>query len=170
MLINNTRRPLARATAAGLLAVSVLGVAGCGEEDNATVEDIQEEVPPEDASLAYDGVFDSKFFNDVNQYEDEQVKLSTEVAGVMPDSEHAFTIGSGDVEPLLVVSTDQMSDLEAGSPVAVTGTVHTAFELSTVEENTGVDLQDELFDEFTNEIYIEASTIDTSVSAEDAEG
>ncbi|HET7329083.1 MAG TPA: hypothetical protein VFJ14_17570 [Nocardioidaceae bacterium] len=155
-------RPVARTVVAGMFAFSALGVTACsetsGDEAGTSVEDVQEEAVTDD--LAYQGAFDNEFLTDLDGYEGQQVTVSADVDEVISD--HAFTIAGGDVEPLLVVSADEMNDLQAGNVVSVTGTVHTAFDLPAVEEQMGTDLEDDRFADWGQEPYIEASGVDTS--------
>jgi hypothetical protein len=70
------------------------------------------------------------------------------------------------VEPLLVVGAEETAELEPDLAVAVTGTVQQAFDLPRVEEDLGVDLNDELFEQWDGEPYIVAETVDTAVPAD----
>lgn len=153
-----------------MFAVSALGLTACGGDDTAgpetgtDVEDIQEE---DVAAGPYDGVYDSAFYEDIESYEGEEVTVSADVNEII--SSTSFTIAGTedtDVESLLVVSATEVSGLEPDLTVAVTGTVQKAFDLPTVEEDLGVDLDDPLYEAYDQEPYIEATMIDTSVPAD----
>jgi len=81
----------------------------------------------------------------------------------------AFTIAGIEdtgVEDLLVISAGSMNGVEPNGTVQVTGTVHQSFELATVEEELNIDLDDSLYEQWDAKPYIEASSVDTSVNAE----
>lgn len=172
-------RPLARTAVAGVFAVSALSLTACSEdtagpETGTDVEDVQEEdVVEEDveedvaADGPYDGLYDTAFYDDINSYVGEEVTLSADVNEVISSS--SFTIAGTDdtdVEALLVVSATEVTDLEPDLTVAVTGTVEQAFDLTTVEEDLGVDLDDDLYDAWDQEPYLVASSVDTSVASD----
>lgn len=162
----------------GALSLAALGLAGCGTsgpETGTDVEDIQEENPVEEttaeettaAGTMYDGVYDQGFYDDLDSYEGQTVTVSAEVNEVISPS--SFTIAGTDettVEALLVVHDTQLSELQPELTVKVTGTVHKAFDLPTVEEETGLDLEDELYEQWNGEPYIQATEVDTSVAAD----
>lgn len=167
-LKHKTRRA---SVTAGILAMSALGLTACnddtaGPETGTDVEDIQEE---DEAALdPYDGPYDTTFYDDIDSYVGEEVTVSADINEVITPS--SFVIAGTedtDVEPLLVVSADEVSGLEKDLTVAVTGTVHEAFDLTTVEEDLETDLDDDLYDAWDTEPYIEATSIDTSVAAEE---
>ncbi|HET7315571.1 hypothetical protein [Salinisphaera sp.] len=154
-------------TAAGIFALAAaLGLAACdsttGGEKDASVQDIQNE--DAGSSYAYAGSYNSGFYGNLDSYEGKQVSVSADVGKVV--SKHAFTMAGGDVEPLLIVSANEEKNLAQGSTAKVTGTVHTAFDLTTVEDEVGVDLQDNLFNQWGQEPYIVATSIDTNPKTE----
>lgn len=183
-----------KTAAASILPFAALGLAGCGSdtagtEEGADVEEVQDEAaaavdeePVDDESasgepmeddaeaLVYDGVYDTAFYDDYNSYVGEKVTVSAEVDNII--SNMAFTIaGTEDttVEPLLIMHKGEVKELQAGLAVAVTGTVKEGFDLPTVEEEMGVDLDDSVFEDWDGENYIKASSIDTSVDADASE-
>lgn len=164
-----TRSRLLKPAATAGLAVSMLGLTACSEdtagpETGTDVADIQEE----DVVEPYDGVYDSEFYDDVESYDGEEVTVSADVNEVV--SSTSFIIAGTDdtaVEPLLVVHDGEMTELEPDLTVAVTGTVHQTFDLPTVEEDMGLDLDDGLYEEFDAQPYIEATSIDTSVASDE---
>ena len=166
--------PFTKLVIAGTLALSPLAMTACGDdtagpEEGASVGDIQEE----DADVAdetadgYDGVYDTDFYDGVDSYVGEEVTVSAEVNEILtPES---FTIAGTDessVESLLIVGATGSDSLEAGNPVQVTGTVEEAFDLATVEDDLGVDLDDALYEDYDAEPYIMASDVSTSVPEE----
>lgn len=168
--------------------VLMLVLAGCeqgtdGPEAGATVEDIQEqfaafeedlgaledrigalEAGAEEVDAADDVIDDAPaadeaFFDDVQSYVGQQVTVSAEVESIIDT--HAFTL-DGPREPLLVVSATGSGDselVEDGSVVKVTGTVQESFNVADVEEEFGIDLDDELFEDFGDEHYIVADQV-----------
>lgn len=178
MLLNRRTHPVRTTAAAGILAISALGLTACGDDTSGTetgadVEDIQEEGVEEegveeDAVVdPYVGLYDTAFYEDLDTYVGEEVTVSADVNEIL--SPMSFTIaGTEDtsVESLLIVSASEMNDLESGLAVEVTGTVHEAFDLPTVESEMDVDLDDELYSEWDGEPYIEATAVDTSVEVD----
>ncbi|HET7303856.1 MAG TPA: hypothetical protein VFJ12_04800 [Segeticoccus sp.] len=155
-----------RASAAGAAAaVMLLGVSACGDSTSgAELGTTVQEVQHEDADAAYDGDYDAAFYREMGSYAGQEVTLSADVNRIVSD--HAFTLAGGDVEELLVVSADRTAQLQPDSPVKVTGTVHTAFDLPAVEDQVGADLDDQSFDEWGQEPYVEATDIDSSTDTE----
>lgn len=156
-----------RTALASVLTLSAFGVTACGDtagdEEGTSVEDIQEEdqevdpdvdadadvdtEPSGDADWAFQGDYDADFVDSTNDYVGEQVLVSADVNEVLSDN--AFTIAGTDdttVDEMLVIGTDANPMLDSDVAVSVTGTVQESFDLPTVEENLGVDLDDELFE------------------------
>lgn len=80
----------------------------------------------------------------------EAVSLSGTVAEVLGERTFVFA-PSADAEPLLVIVVSDEApspDLAAESTVTVTGAVVAAFFLEDVEKETGLDLDDDLLDEY----------------------
>lgn len=167
-----------RLAAVSLLSAAAFGLTACGTagpETGADVEDVQEgEVvettgPAEDvAAEPYVGPYDTAFYDEAVTYAGEEVTLSAEVNTVL--SPTAFTIAGTDdttVSPLLVISGEQMTDLEEGQAVQVTGIVHEAFDLPQVEEEMAEELDDDLFADYDGQPYIEATDVSTDVPAEE---
>lgn len=161
-LINRPGRT--RKAAAALLAASTLGLTACsgtaGDEAGTDVEDIVED----DAAAAdgpFEGPYDTAFYEDLDSYAGEEVTLSADVNEVI--TETAFTIAGTDdttVEALLVVGATEVADLAPEVTVEVTGTVQQAFVLEEAEEELGIDLDDALFDEWEQEPYVVAETVE----------
>lgn len=163
---------------AGILPFAAVGLVGCnstsGTEEGADVEDVvEEEAPAEEAPAEdmaagpYDGVYDQTFYDEMDSYVGEEVILSADVNEII--SPTSFTIAGTDdttVEALLVVSAEEMSEVTPGLTVEVTGIVQEAFDLPTVEEELGIDLDDAAFEDWDGEPYVEATAIDTSVDAD----
>ncbi|MFC4903016.1 hypothetical protein [Kocuria oceani] len=157
-----------RTLAAGLFAVAGLGLAGCGSEGpetGADVEDVTDgEVVESSAAatedpgamaLAYEGDYNQDFYDEVTTYTGQQVTLSAEVSEtISPDT---FAI-AGAVDPLLIVEEQEIPPLDDGQVVQVTGTVQEGFDVAGVEQELGVDLEDEAFTEFEGEPYIMATS------------
>ncbi|KQO02140.1 hypothetical protein ASF21_16070 [Arthrobacter sp. Leaf234] len=153
--------------------MAAFGLVGCnstsGTEEGADVEDIVEEEPVVDEADAgpYDGVYDQGFYDDVDTYVGEEVTVSADVNEIL--SPMSFTIAGTDdttVDALLVLHDTELPEVTAGLTVGVTGTVQEAFDLPTVEEEMGVDLDDAAFEDWDGEPYIEATSVDTSLDAD----
>ncbi|MEX5295323.1 hypothetical protein QYM41_08580 [Kocuria sp. CPCC 205268] len=161
-------RRTARMLAAGMAAVAGIGLAGCGSEgpeSGTDVEDVTDgevvessAAATEDAgamALAYEGDYNQDFYDDVTTYTGQQVTLSAEVSEtISPD---AFAI-AGAVDPLLIVESQEIPPLDDGQVVQVTGTVQEGFDVVSVEEELGVDLEDEAFADFEGDPYIMATS------------
>lgn len=162
-----------RMLATGLFAVAGLGLAGCGEEEPVVEEPVVEEpvtgeatteAAPEPTTegematgeMAYEGPYDQAFVDDMDTYMGQGVTLTGEVnETITPD---AFTIGP-DVDPLLVIETNEdIPPVDPGQQVQVTGTVEQVFDIVAVEEDYGIDLDDELFVAYESEPYLVADT------------
>lgn len=167
MLRSTRTNPFAKTAVAGIFALSALGLSACGDtagsEAGTDVEDIQEE-----AADGYDGVYDSDFYDDVESYDDQEVTVSADVNEVLDIS--AFTIAGTDdttVDPLLVISVDEATEIDEGTAVAVTGTVHQSFDFAMVEEEMEFDFDESVFEGWAGEPYIVASSIDDTVAEDE---
>ncbi len=92
--------------------------------------------------------------HDTDEYVGETVTISDEVEEGLLTS-HAFWLGD---EKLLVVSPKPLSDVFVETTAYVSGEVR-RFDLGTVEGTTGVDLDDERFQEFNGEPFILAEVV-----------
>lgn len=168
---------LKRLAALSIAPMAIVGLVGCnstsGTEEGADVEDIVEEEPvaEEPAGDAdagpYDGVYDQGFYDDMDSYVGEEVTVSADVNEILTPM--SFTIAGTDdttVEALLVLHDKELPEVTPGLTVGVTGTVQKAFDLPTVEEEMGVDLDDAAFEDWGGEPYIEAASVDTSLDAD----
>lgn len=166
----NRQTRMRKAAVLSILPVTVVGLAGCNgaeETDPPAAEDIyidnQEESDDTLDSGPYDEVFDQSFYDELNIYFGEEVTLAASVDETL--SAHAFTLDGADeaaIEPLLVVHAEELTDLDPGSPVTLTGQVYEYFDLATVEEELGVDLNDSLYGERENEPYLLASAVEAA--------
>ena len=179
MFVRTRSSWLKKTAIAGVLSLGALSLAGCatsGSEEGADVEDLTEgdaeieEEPAEGGSDGpYDGVYDDAFLDDYDGYVGETVTVSADVNEIV--SPESFTIAGTDettVEPLLIVHDGSAEEVAEGLTVKITGVVHESFDLPTVEEDMDLDLQDdEAFDDWDGARYIEATSIDTSVAADE---
>lgn len=174
-----------RMMAVGVLTVAGLGLAACGPQgpapedplaDGEVEEPVQEPLddPPAEepttteptaagptgegptAGTVYVGPYDQAFIDDLGTYTAQEVTVTGDVDETLtPD---AFTIGA-DVDPLLVIETQEsIPPVDPGQEVEVTGTVEEIFEIVAVEEEFGIDLDDELFVAYESQPYLVAST------------
>lgn len=161
-------RRTARMLAAGVAAVAGIGLSGCGTEGSEAGTDVEDvtdgevvessAAATEDAgamAMAYEGDYNQDFYDEVTTYTGQQVTLSAEVSEtISPD---AFAI-AGAADPLLIVESQEIPPLDDGQVVQVTGTVQEGFDVVSVEEELGVDLEDEAFTDFEGEPYIMATS------------
>lgn len=152
---------------AGLIPLATFSLAGCnstsGSEEGAAVEDVVEE---DGETAPYSGALDSEFYDAYQSYIGEEVTVSADVNEIVSDT--SFTIAGTDdttVEALLIVAESEMAEVEPGLAVSVTGTVMESFDLPTVEEETGLDLEEDAYADYDGENYIVASEVGTSVDA-----
>ena len=167
----NTRKHMSRTRTlalAGIIPLAALSLTGCnstsGPEEGADVEDVVEE---DNEAAPYNGALDSEFYDAYESYIGEEVTVSADVNEIISDT--SFTIAGTDdttVEALLVVTEGEMPEVESGLTVAVTGTVMESFDLPTVEDETGLDLEEDAYADYDGENYIVASEVDTSVDAD----
>lgn len=164
-----------------LALVTMFGLAACGDDSRAGMNDLglqdtqgpndtlqtPTQVPTDRTAGApdYEGPYDARFRAWVNKNDDSTVAVSGTVEQVISDN--AFTLaGEGDNEDLLVVGAAKVTGLQAGSAVAVTGTVHRAFNLPGVEDDIHVDFEDaSILQAFDRDPYVEATQVDTSAPA-----
>ncbi|GAA1347091.1 hypothetical protein [Arthrobacter roseus] len=160
-----------KAAAMSIVPIAAFGIVGCdstsGTEEGTDVEDVVEEDDAAAAAGAYDGVYDQTFYDEMDTYVGEEVTVSADVNEILTPM--SFTIAGTDdttVEALLVVHDTELPEVTSGLTVGVTGTVQEAFDLPTVEEEMGVDLDDEAYEDWDGEPYIEATNVDTSLDAD----
>jgi hypothetical protein len=134
--------------------LGVVGLAGCGDDETAGPE----------TSADVEGVQDEEFWNDVDAWVGKKVTVSAEVNKVI--SGNAFTIAGdedSDTDELLVVSAD-VTKVREDSVVKVTGTVKDGFNAKEVGQELDVEEDPGIFTGWEGKNYIQASSIDTSVS------
>ncbi|MCK6210407.1 hypothetical protein KZX45_07620 [Georgenia sp. EYE_87] len=148
------------------LAVALLlALGGCSDDEpvneaGQTRTTAETERETEGGDVAYDGPYDSAFYQTIAEYDGEEVTVIGRVDEVV--SPTSFTMaGTEDTEvgPLLIVDVGAVGGFEPDMVVAVSGIVHEAFDLETVEQRFNTDLDDELHEEWNGGPYIEAVTI-----------
>jgi hypothetical protein len=152
-----------------------LSLAACGTtgpETGTDVEDVQEDAEnaeeqvDEQAESGYDGLYDQSFYDDTESLDGETVTVSANVNMIISDN--GFTIAGTDettVDELLIVHDGDYPELEPGLTVAVTGTVHHVFTIEDVESE-GIGLDEQLYADWENTPYIDATSVDLSVPTE----
>ena len=165
-------RHTTRTAAAALVVAAGLGLARCGTEGPETgtdVEDVTEgevlessPAPENDPATedTFNGAYDQDFYDERETYAGQEVTLSAEVNDVLDDD--AFVIaGTAEttVDPLLVLYNMDQIDIEEGQVVEVTGTVQEAFDLPTIEDETQKDLEDDLYQDYDQQPYLEATDV-----------
>lgn len=143
----------ARLAAAGLAIAAVPALSGCGtsepEAEPGTVVEIEDVRLDAIRDVAPDGNLEYK-----------RVTVPGEVDTVI--SPAAFSIsdpGEPQVEPLLIVHKDDVAGAEPEARVSVTGVVYRGFDVPAVEKETGLDLDDALYEEWQGDSYIVASEV-----------
>jgi len=182
MQTTNPSRPVRRLIPTLLLAaLATFGLTACGDDSGDGMNGLgpQDTQGPNDTLQTptqaptdktegvpdYEGPYDAKFRSWVKDNDDATVAVSGNVEQVISDN--AFTLaGEGDSEDLLVVGADKVADLQTGSAVTVTGTVHKAFHLPGVEDDIHVDFEDDnVLQGFDRDPYVEAAQVDTAAPA-----
>lgn len=160
---------------AALAAATGLMLTGCGEDDPAAVEPVEEviedepsaeepETPPGDlAEPAFDGPYGEGFLIDAEAYLDLPVVLSGEVADVLTDGVFAMAAAEEPgVTPILVVSGDPLPEVESGVPVTVTGTLQDPVEVGEVGQVPDFALNDPLFEDYAGAPLVFAESVEVS--------
>ncbi|MGY1724390.1 hypothetical protein [Blastococcus sp. SYSU DS0533] len=151
---------LRRRTPAVLLAALLSGaaLAGCGEDevDDTTAADVDVR-PSDDLEDPYDGEYTADFREDLDGYTGLEVTLVGEVGRIV--SPVAFTLTGDDVEPILVITEEEMPDLEPGQVVALGAEPTEEFELTELEQQLGTDLPDDAYAEWEGDPFLAASTV-----------
>ncbi len=168
-----------RLLAATAIAASTgLGVAACsdepdrgttledineeGVEDQGDVDDLEDDATEEDIANAPNADDSSAFFDDQGAFMNEPVTVRGKIVEVL--SPQTFVIGEGDMATLVTRATSDGVTLLPGYIAQVTGDVGT-FLLPEVEEDLGLDLEDEGFAVFEDGPYIAA--VDVNLLDED---
>ncbi|WP_432534549.1 hypothetical protein [Kineococcus arenarius] len=163
-------RPSVRSAATGAVALVALALAGCGsqEEDlvDAAPESVEEAVVDrqDDATgvqPVHEGVLDGTFYEQVEAWDGQQVTLTAEADVLVSPRTFVLVPEPGtEVDPLLVLSPTDVAGLAEGDDVRVTGVLGAAFDLPRVEEDTGLALQDDRYDDFDAEPYLVATSVE----------
>lgn len=148
------------------IALGVLPLAACGNDDTADAADVGGEVVTTDIVEETDqpGVGDE---GDGGAAQDsqgrigEQVELTAEVAALLPPD--ALTVGGDTIgeNPILVVGADVPAGLTEGDTVMITGTV-IEFQVPGYEEDLDLDLVDQEFEDFDGDPAIQATAVTRS--------
>lgn len=177
-MLRTTSHPLAVFAAGGVLAMSTVLLAGCGEEEppeqpvaeEAEVAEETESPLPEDidegeveSDAAEPTVDAEELLADTLGFAGETVVFEGTVADVL--GEEAFTVGARDgsdaIAPdrvMLVVGST--TALEVGDEVTVGGAVIEGVDQLELEETYGADWIDGALDDFTGQAWLDASTIE----------
>lgn len=149
---------------AAALSAAALGLSACGtaaDEPGTDVEGAQEQ-PAAQQPGPYAGPYDEAFAEDVAAHADEEVVLTAEVDTIV--SPVAFTITSADdpgVAPLLVVNFDaDAAGPEEGEVVEVTGRLHEAYNVPTVEEDIGRAPAEDLLAHYDGQPFVHATNVE----------
>ncbi len=162
------RRPAGPAFAAALTLVGG-GLFGCANEkdDSALAPHLETQVPDirasEDLDDSYRGMLDARFVEDLPAYQDQEVTVLATVAEVLSPRSFAVTSPRGDdVEPVLVISTESATDVQpqAGDDLVIAATPLGEFDAEVVDDQLGMTLEAERYEEWNGETFLVASIIE----------
>lgn len=150
-----TRDPASKWVTAGIIAAMALPLAACGDDDD-------DGAGPEEGADVEDITEDDAYF-DNDEHVGEEVTVSAEVTEVLTPT--SFELGGADWgdDSLLVVSATEAPDLAEGQVVQVTGTVREFVYADYEAYGLG---EEEVYDPYGDEEFLEASSVDTSVPTE----
>ena len=95
-------------------------------------------------------------------YAGRRVTVSADINRIL--GPHAFSIaGKSGVEPLLVVHSANLGNLNEDSPVKVTGTVRSGFDRASVERALEFDFDRDVFSDYSGAPYIVAEHVEKSL-------
>ncbi|MFI7481954.1 hypothetical protein ACH9EU_06005 [Kocuria sp. M1R5S2] len=124
-----------------------------------------DEDPDDQATSAYTGPYDKEFRADLSSYAGQQVKLTGEVADLIP-SRSSLVLASPedpDLDPLLVSARYAFPEAEEGSDVAVTGTVQMDFQAGADQDDT--DDEAGFYDRHVGQPYLDQAELSSTTSA-----
>ncbi|KGH45040.1 hypothetical protein IN07_18905 [Modestobacter caceresii] len=170
-MLSSHGKSIASAPVLGLTTALLLTLSGCGGDEGdgelavgqTEVSDIRGE---DDLTDPYNGEYDEAFEDDLDVYAGTEVTVRGVVEEVLTSS--AFTLVGPEgisVEPLLVVAAEGVEELTSGTPVTVAATVGREFEVTEVETELGVDLEDAEFEQWQGEEYLAATIVEQSADA-----
>lgn len=160
MLLRHRARLLAPAAALAL----ALPLAACGEDDGAVDTGDAQQRTGEDTEADDNEVLTfEELLQDVDSRTGDVVSVTATVDEIVTPGVFAIT---GDTpESMVVVDVAKTEDVEDGTEVVVTGTVHEELDDLEVEELMEVQLGDELLNDWEDEPYLEATEVDTTPNA-----
>lgn len=167
---HRSQRWLRHSAAGVMLAMATFGLAGCGDENDtvgseqgADVQDISENDGTEENEAAdspYDAAYDQAFYDEMDSYISETVTLSAKIDNEITG--RFFSIagtGGTEVEPLLVMHSRKVPQVQEGQAVEVTGVVHKGLDVEALEENLGINLDNDAVANWSGEPYLEATEV-----------
>jgi hypothetical protein len=163
------RRPLRRSVLAASLALAGVVSAGCAgeDDDNPLAPNSPLDLPDirgsDDLPDVYSGELDAAFAEDLPAYVEAEVTLLTAVADVV--TPRIFTVTSpdgSDVEPVLVIATEEAADEEpsSGEQLVIAATPADELQPETVVEEMGLSVDAEELEEWDDETYLVATVIE----------
>lgn len=159
-------RPFSLRVTAAALAVAGLALTGCGADEAAIDAEVED---PGGVALEppgpYAGAYDAAFAERVVDYAEQEVTLTGEVDVVVSPVAFTITAAGGDPAASLLVVHDPVGDgLTPGAAVTVTGTVHEAYNVPSVEENLGEPPGEDVLAHYDGEPFVDATVVDGDVS------
>ena len=166
MKTRNRRGRTGPVLAAALLVALPLNSCSAEPADtNDVAEAADGEATASDAGTDPDNLTFEDISDDLESRVGEKITVTAMVEDVITPG--VFTINAIDgntLEPIAVVDARPGEDLEAGSEVVVTGTVHDSFIPNEVENLLDVQLEDELLSGYETRPYLRATEVRTDAS------
>lgn len=155
-------RGFIRVLTATMAAATAVVLAGCNQDDPIPADGefmgnsapAAEGTPTEENRVVYEGQYNQEFIDEAANYVGQQVTIEGEVSRTL--SPETFAI-AGPADPMLIVEKQEVSAVNEGESVEVTGTMRENFSVAEVEEQLGIDLEDELYADFEGENYVMAT-------------
>jgi hypothetical protein len=156
-LPSSRRRPCSRAAVAVVVAVTA-ALPACS--DNPQQPDSRTEAGPDDLAEAYDGPYTEDFHTDVEAHVGQEVTVEAAVHRILSPIAFTVTGPRGDeVEPILVISRYEVADLQPGQHVVVVAVPRDGLDIPALEEELGVDLIENAYEEWTGDPYLAADIV-----------
>lgn len=152
------------------LVLAVGGLAACGEDEADTTAGADVTAAPTEDDAGADEAFEEVGVDDVEygvQIEEldevarldrQQITLRGEVGQLFQPAGMTIVGGESDVaEPLLVIGVPDDAELTAGEPVRVQGTVYGSLDRALVEDELGIELDEDTYGQFDGQPYVLAT-------------
>lgn len=166
MRLRTIARPTVPATA---VLLAMLSLTGCGEDEQATepgASAASTTEDPQDTDAGEQPLSFEEVSDDLVGRIGENVSVRATVADVV--TPQVFTLTAEDqvnLEPIVVVDAEPVQDIEAGTPVVVTGKVRPEFSTADIGDLLHIQLDDEILGQWDGRPYLKAGDVDTESAA-----